>query len=84
MWGVCWKSRLRVVPKFPQRETRGRVKITPREKGETRRDFHARTRFVFSTSREEKRAYSWSMEKQYRVSQLFHIIVNLSRVVFPC
>lgn len=55
MWGVCWKSRLRVVPKFPQRETRGRVKITPREKGETRRDFHARARFALSTSPEEKR-----------------------------
>ena len=56
MWGVCWKSRLRVVPKFPQRETRGRVKITPREKGETRRDFHAPALFALSTSPEEKRA----------------------------
>lgn len=55
MWGVCWKSRQQVVPKFLQRETRGRVKITPREKGETRRDFHARARFALSTSREEKR-----------------------------
>lgn len=57
MWGVCWKSRQRVVPKFLQRETRGRVKTEnhPREKGETRRDFHARARFALSTSCEEKR-----------------------------
>ena len=55
MWGVCRKSRLRVVPKFPQRETRGRAKITPREKGETGRDFFTLARFALSTSREEKR-----------------------------
>ena len=34
---------------------RGCVKITPREKGETRRDFHAHARFTLSTSHEEKR-----------------------------
>ena len=175
MWGVCWKSRLRVVPKFPQRETRGRVKSTPREKGgyvfiiikycyvvytsyvtknlmnfnrvkikiwDLR--FEARRGVIFTPARvslsllavRKNGDYAWSMEKQYRVTgmttrvmgswsgigdcffvfaffklvrhcvevcrsvpdlkklvcgnlsvenqQLFHIIVKLSRVAFPC
>ena len=34
---------------------RGRVKITPREKGKMRSDFHMHAHFTLSTSCEEKR-----------------------------
>ena len=65
---VQLSSRLRVVPHLSsgiverERETRARVKITPREKVTPRRvspflawgDFHARSRFARSTIPEEK------------------------------
>ena len=45
------------------------MKIPPREKGETGRDFHARAGVSLSLLAVRKNGdYSWSMEKQYRVS----------------
>ena len=65
MWGMCWKSRLRVVL---ERNASAREN-PPRDKGETGRDFHARVGVSLSLLAVRKNGdYSWSMEKQYRVS----------------